>query len=48
VYGTYLAGCVVYGTIFGTTPVGRVSSDPRVPADLQAYFQRIAAGVLGY
>ena len=47
-FGTYLAGCVVYGTVFGRTPVGNVASDPTLPPDLQAYFQAVAAGVLGY
>jgi len=47
-YGTYLAGCVVYGTIFGITPVGNVAPDPGIPVDVQAYLQGIAARALGY
>lgn len=48
VYGTYLAGCVLYGTLFDRTPVGNVASDPGVPPDLQVYFQHVAAHALGY
>jgi hypothetical protein len=48
VYGTYLAGCVLYGTLFDRTPVGNVTSDPGVPPDVQAYFQQVAAHALGY
>jgi hypothetical protein len=47
VYGTYLAACVLYGTLFGTTPVGNVADEPLVPSDVQGYFQRIAARSLG-
>lgn len=48
VYGTYLAGCVLYGTLFDRTPVGNVAPDPAVPLDLQTYFQQVAAHALGY
>lgn len=48
VYGTYLAGCVLYGTLFDRTPVGNVAPDPAVPPDLQTYFQQVAAHALGY
>jgi hypothetical protein len=47
-YGTYLAGCVLYGTLFDKTPVGNVASDPGVPPDVQAYLQNVAARALGY
>lgn len=48
VMGTYLAGCVVFGTLFGETPVGHVAADPTVAPELQAYFQKVAAVALGY
>jgi hypothetical protein len=47
-YGTYLAACVVYATIFERTPVGNVSADGSIPADLRGFFARIAAQSLGY
>jgi hypothetical protein len=47
-YGTYLAACVLYGSLFEKTPLGNVASDPSVPPELQAYLQRIAASALGY
>lgn len=47
-YGTYLAACVVYTTIFQRTPVGTVSADGSVAPDLRSFFQRIAAQSLGY
>jgi hypothetical protein len=47
-YGTYLAACVLYGTLFDKTPVGNVAADPLLPPEIQAYFQRIAASALGY
>ena len=48
VYGTYLAACVLYGTIFGRSPVGNPYSDPSITAEMRAYLQHIAAESLGY
>ncbi len=45
--GTYLAGCVLYGTLFGHGPAESAYADPNVPADVRAHLQRIAAGVFG-
>lgn len=47
-YGTYLAACVLYGTIFDHSPVGIPYSDKSIPTELRGYFQRIAAESLGY
>jgi hypothetical protein len=47
-YGTYLAACVLYGTLFGKTPVGNVAAEPSLPGDVQAYLQKVAARTLGY
>ena len=46
--GTYLAGCVMYGTIFGRTPVGNVAADPAIPPEAQVFLQKVAARALGY
>jgi hypothetical protein len=48
VYGTYLAACVLYGTIFGRSPVGNPYSDPSITAEMRGYLQHIAAESLGY
>jgi len=48
IYGTYLAACVLYATIFEKTPVGNSFSDRSIPRDIRDYFQLIAAGTLGY
>lgn len=45
--GTYLAGCVMYGTIFARTPVGNVAADPAVPAEVQVFLQKVAAQAVG-
>lgn len=45
--GTYLAACVLYGALFGTSPVGNAYADPHVPADERAFLQRVAAEALG-
>ena len=47
VNGTYLAACVLYGTIFGRSPVGNPYSDRSLSAETRAYLQRIAAEGLG-
>jgi hypothetical protein len=46
--GTYLAACVVFGTIFGRTPVGNVATDPAIPAQVQVCLRQQAARALGY
>jgi hypothetical protein len=46
--GTYLAACVLYGTIFKQTPVGNAFADWNMPADERDYLQRVAAETLGY
>ena len=48
VYGTYLAACVLYATIFGQTPAGNQYADMSIDANTRAYFQHIAAQSLGY
>lgn len=47
-YGTYLAACVLYGTIFERSPVGNPYSASEFPSEVGEYFQRIAAETLGY
>lgn len=47
-YGTFLAACVLYGTIFGKTPVGNPYSDRDIRPEIRDYLQRIAAQSLGY
>ena len=47
-YGTYLAACVLYATIFGVSPVGNPYSDASISPELRMYFQRIAAETLGF
>ncbi|MGD0997376.1 MAG: DUF4886 domain-containing protein [Thermoleophilia bacterium] len=42
-YGTYLAACVVYATIFGRSPVGIAYADRSISPELRDFFQRIAA-----
>jgi hypothetical protein len=42
IYGTYLAACVLYRTIFAS-PVGNPYADTSIPTELREYFQRIAA-----
>ena len=46
-YGTYLAACVLYGTIF-KSPVGNPYANSSIPTELREYFQRIAAESLAY
>jgi hypothetical protein len=47
-YGTYLAACVLYGTIFGKTPAGNPYSDRAISPEIWDFLQRIAAQSLGY
>ena len=42
-YGTYLAACVLYNTIFGESPVGNPYSDRSISPEIRDYLQRIAA-----
>ena len=46
--GTYLAACVVYGMIFGRTPLGNPYSDRSISPELRDFLQGIAAQSLGY
>jgi hypothetical protein len=46
-YGTYLAACVLYATIFGQSPVGNAYADRSISPELRDFFQRIAAETLG-
>jgi Domain of unknown function (DUF4886) len=48
IYGTYLAACVLYGTIFGKTPLHNPYSDRTISPEIQGFLQRIAAQTLGY
>jgi hypothetical protein len=41
--GTYLAACVLYGTLFEQSPVENPRSDQRIPDDKKAYLQQIAS-----
>ena len=45
--GTYLAACVLYGTILGRSPVGIDYADSSITPELRDFFQRIAAESLG-
>ena len=45
--GTYLAACVLHGTIFGQSPVRNAYADPNVPAEVRVHLQRVAAAILG-
>jgi hypothetical protein len=47
-YGTYLAACVLYMTIFVASPVGNPYSDWSISPELRAYFQQIAAETPAY
>ncbi len=42
-YGTYLAACVLYNTIFGESPVGNPYSDRSISPEIRNYLQGIAA-----
>lgn len=46
--GTYLAACVVYGTIFGRSPVGSHYTPAGISPDVRDFFQQVAAQTLGY
>lgn len=48
IYGTYLAACVLYGTIFGKTPLGNPYSDHSLSPEMRDFLQGIAARNLGY
>ena len=47
-YGTYLAACVLYGTIFGKSPAGNPYSNSSISPEIRDFLQRIAAQSLGY
>jgi len=46
--GSYLAACVLYGTISRETPVGNRHSGKGLTAETSAYLQQIAAATLGF
>jgi len=46
-YGTYLAACVIYGTIFEKSPLGIKFADRHIPADKRDFLQQVAADTLG-
>ena len=48
IYGTYLAACVLYGTIFEKSPLGNSYSGKGISKDIRDYLQQIAAQTLGY
>lgn len=48
VYGTYLAACVLYGTILDRSPIGLVDARSAIPPDVQATLQNAADQSLGY
>jgi hypothetical protein len=42
IYGTYLAACVIYATVFGESPVGLTYAPWRVSVEEAEFLQRIA------
>jgi hypothetical protein len=46
--GTYLAACVLYGTMFGRSPVGNPYAPQGVTADSREFLQGMARDTLGY
>ncbi len=46
--GTYLAACVIYGTLFRKSPEGNAFEGRDVPASDSAYLREVAAETLGY
>lgn len=47
-YGTYLAACVIYATIFQHNPVGNSFSDSSITSETRMYLQQIAAQSTGF
>jgi len=47
-YGTYLAACVIYATIFKKSPAGNPYSGGNISADIRAHLQLTTAKTLGY
>jgi hypothetical protein len=47
-YGTYLAACVIYTTIFQHSPVGNPYSDSSISPETRTYLQQIAAQSSGF
>jgi hypothetical protein len=47
-YGTYLAACVVYATIFQHSPVGNPYADSSISSETRTYLQQIAAQSSGF
>jgi hypothetical protein len=42
IYGTYLATCVVYATVYGTNPTGLTYVPPGITPDVAGFLQRTA------
>ena len=47
-YGTYLAACVLYATIYNASPVGNPYSDRSIAPEIKTFFQRVAAETTGF
>lgn len=47
-YGTYLAACVLYGTVFGESPLGNPYVSSGITPSDAAFLQQTAAETLGY
>ncbi len=48
VAGTYLAGCVLYATMFGKSPVGINYAPAGMPQEDRDFLQQVAAEIMGY
>jgi hypothetical protein len=48
IYGTYLAACVLYGTIYRKSPQGNSYAAKGIAPEARDFLQRIAAQTLGY
>jgi hypothetical protein len=48
VFGTYLAACVLYGLVFGETPLGNSYTGSSMTSADAAYLQQVASETLGY
>jgi hypothetical protein len=47
IYGTYLAACVLYATLFNQSPVGNPYADRSITPEQRDFLQRIAAETTG-
>jgi len=48
IHGTYLAACVLYGLIFGETPLGNSYTGSSITANDATHLQEVASETLGY